>query len=343
MKIALLLDRIDPQAGPDQLDTLVQAQEIGRVLSRLGHQADLVTFDPGRPLVGRRLAAGRVGAIFNLVESVDGRGERIHLAPALLERLGLPFTGSGSEAVRSTTDKLEAKSILKNHGLPTPGWLSGRPGERGGPEAGRSYILKSVWEHGSLGLDEESLIRPESPDQVWEAISARRTAFGGDWFAEAFIQGREFNLSLLSIQGRPVLLPPAEILFTGLPPGQLRIVGYRAKWVEDSVEYRQTPRRFTFGPEDQPLLAELGRLARACWDLFDLRGYARVDFRVDRKGRPWILEVNANPCLAAEAGFVAAAARAGMDQATVVERILTEALVQDRPAAKALAASAGSG
>jgi D-alanine-D-alanine ligase len=105
----------------------------------------------------------------------------------------------------------------------------------------------------------------------------------------------------------------------------LRIVGYRAKWAEESFEYRHTTRRFAKEKDDAHLLNRLREIALECWHVFDLRGWARVDFRVDADGRPWILEVNANPCLAPDAGFAAAVARAGMRSAEAMARILTDA------------------
>ena len=101
------------------------------------------------------------------------------------------------------------------------------------------------------------------------------------------------------------------------------MVGFRAKWQEDSEEYRNTPRRFEFVPGDTPLLAELENLARRCWHLFHLAGYARVDFRVDPDGRPFVLEVNTNPCLSPDAGFAAALDRAGISYNHGIRRILT--------------------
>jgi len=170
---------------------------------------------------------------------------------------------------------------------------------------------------------------------------------------EGYIEGREFNLALLGAPGAPKsvgapgapksvgtpgapksvggargqapqVLPPAEIEFVDYPEGKPRVVGYRAKWVDGSFEYGSTRRRFSFPPEDQPLLAALADRARACWDLFELRGYARVDFRVDEAGRPWILEINANPCIAPDAGFLAAAGRAGVSIDEVVARIIAD-------------------
>ena len=74
--------------------------------------------------------------------------------------------------------------------------------------------------------------------------------------------------------------------------------------------------------EDRELVNRLQEASRRSWALFDLRGYARVDFRVDAGGTPWVLEVNANPCLSPDAGFAAAAERAGISYDRVIARIL---------------------
>ena len=124
----------------------------------------------------------------------------------------------------------------------------------------------------------------------------------------------------------PQVLPLAEIDFSAFPEGKLRIVDYRAKWDDQSFEFHNTPRRFDFAAADQPLLDRLGQLAAACWTSFGLNGYVRVDFRVDSASQPWILEINANPCLSPDAGYAAAVQRAGIGWDQAVERILAAAL-----------------
>jgi D-alanine-D-alanine ligase len=123
------------------------------------------------------------------------------------------------------------------------------------------------------------------------------------------------------------------MLFVDFPDGVPHIVDYAAKWDAASHAYHHTPRRFGLPAEDGPLVAALRALALRAWDLFGLRGYARVDFRVDAAGRPFMLEVNANPCLAPDAGFMAAAAQAGYDASAVIERLTAPA--QAAPAAAA--------
>src|SRR5262249_33644477 len=128
----------------------------------------------------------------------------------------------------------------------------------------------------------------------------------------------------------PDVLPPAEIDFSAFPANKPHLVGYRAKWDPASFEYHHTPRRFDFPDSDSPLLERLAELARASWHLFELRGYARVDFRVDRDGWPWVLEINSNPCLSPDAGFAAALERARIPFAHAVQRILNDAATASR-------------
>jgi D-alanine-D-alanine ligase len=121
------------------------------------------------------------------------------------------------------------------------------------------------------------------------------------------------------------VLPVAEIRFDAFPADKPRIVGYAAKWDADSFEYRNTPRTFSVEPD---LAALVGRLALDCWDVFRLDGYARVDFRVDDRGMPWVLEVNANPCLSPDAGFAAALAAAGIEYQAAIGMLLDDALAR---------------
>jgi len=319
----ILHNQVGPGSPKDELDVLVQAESIGRSLAELRFRVSVVPFSLH---VARALAALRRAAplfVFNLVESVAGDGRLIHLAPALLDHLGLPYTGCGQEAMFTTSNKVLAKRILRQAGLPTPEWLEAAPSAEGRVEAlpPGTYLLKSVWEHASNWFAGDSVVQADGVSGLRQAL-ARKNGGGRGFFAERYVEGREFNLSLLA----GACLPPAEMRFLDYPQGQLRVVDFRAKWEEDSFEYAHTRRGFDFAAADAPLLDELRRLARRCWRAFDLSGYARVDFRVDAQGRPWVLEINANPCLAPDGGFVAAAAQAGLTYTQMVERIAADCL-----------------
>jgi D-alanine-D-alanine ligase len=321
MKIAVIHQAVSPAAGLDEQDVLTQVDCVLTGLAALGHEAVALPVTLNLEAAGRKLAELAPDLVCNLTESLAAKGNLIHLVPALLDSLKIPYTGARTEAMFLTSNKLLAKRWLAAAGLPTPPWLTTQEvrGELQGQEA---WLVKSVWEHASIGLDEDSILPGAGREQLLAEMEARREMLGGACLAEVYIDGREFNLSLLAGEDGPELLPPAEIRFDAYPPGKVRVVGYRSKWEEGSFEFANTPRTFAFAEKDAPLLAHLKELALACWDLFDLAGYARVDFRVDHQGRPWILEVNANPCLSPDAGFFAAARQAGLTFPEVLDRII---------------------
>jgi D-alanine-D-alanine ligase len=296
-RVAVIYGAVAADAAPDEQDVLVEVDTVQQALTGLGFAPVAVPLTLDLEAVRRRLLHLRPAFVFNLVESVEGLGRLIHLAPALYESLGLPYTGAGSEAMYLTSNKPLAKRLLAAAGIATPEGVEPATQGLATPLFAGPYIVAAV-------------------------ARKRQRRFGGEWFAERFIDGREFNLSLLGAPEGVELLPPAEMLFRDYPQGKRRIVDYAAKWHAGSFEFCNTVRRFEFDEADRPLLARLEDVAKACWRLFGLSGYARVDFRVDGEGRPWVLEINVNPCLSPDAGFAAAAARRGLDLAAVLRRII---------------------
>ena len=302
----------------DELDTIVAAKAVASTLKRAGFATRLIVLGPDL-LELDRLRPLRPLAVFNLVDAVKGDGRLAPSVPARLDELGLSFTGCGTSAWLDTLSKISTKERLVQNGRPTPAWSEDVSGLD--PEA--SVIIKPVWEHGSLGLDESSVMRGS---EAAAAIAARNAKWGTDHFAESFIEGREFNLSLLEGPSGVEMLPIAEIVFEGLAVAAPKIVGYDAKWAPYSECYIGTPRRFGLERDEPELAALLKQLALSCWSLFGLSGYARVDFRVDAQSRPFILEVNMNPCLSPDAGFAASAAETGLSYDAMVVRIVESSL-----------------
>jgi D-alanine-D-alanine ligase len=331
MRVVVLYNELTPGSAEAERDVLAQRDHVAKALDHLGHETALAACSLDLQTVRRRLAELQPEAVFNLVESLGRTDRLMPLATMLLDAAGLAYTGSSTAAILATTNKLTAKEALCRAGLPTPEWTGPFPAQRGqttdrdmwdGAQWPERVIIKPVWEHASVGIDDESVVDCRSSTLVREAFQKRAAALGKPCFLERYVDGREFNLSLLA--GR--VLPPAEISFSSFPAGKTRIVGHRAKWDRDSFEYGNTPRRFEFSPADNRLVNQLEELARRCWELFGLQGYARVDFRVDADGRPWILEINVNPCLAPEAGFAAALHEAGIPFEDAIQKILDDAV-----------------
>jgi len=330
MHIPIVHTAVSADSAPDDLDVRVQAEAVFAALKTLGHSVEILPCDLNLAAVKSRLDRIRPHAVFNLVESLDGHMRLIHLFPALLEAMGLPYTGSRAEALWITTHKVMAKERMAGAGLPTPPWVSAetedpRHASAFSPASDmmkNRWILKSLWEHASAGLDEDRIVSVTCPADLSDRLKKTAAETRDACFAEVYIHGREFNLSVLGGPGGPEVLASAEILFEGYAEEKPKIVGYKAKWAPASWEYHHTPRRFEFPDADQPLLGKLNALALSCWKVFQLKGYARIDFRVDTRGRPWILEVNTNPCLSPDAGFAAALKRSGIPFPEAVDRIL---------------------
>jgi D-alanine-D-alanine ligase len=342
MRIAVVYNAVVNESRLDESDVLIQVDAVARALKHLGHRVSSLACSLNLSAVQKRLVKIQPDIVFNLVESLNGQDRLVHFLPALLDSMGIPYTGSKSEALHFTSNKILAKQWMVEAALPTPPWLGPYPPDGPflnkhleaaqaayGAQSGIRWLIKSLWQHASSGLHEDELILGENADRIQSRLPECAAQLGGACFAEAFINGREFNLSLLAQLREPQVLPPAEIVFEGYPADKLRIVGYRAKWEKDSYEYNHTPRCFDFPPQESALLIRLEQMAKKCWQVFGLGGYARVDFRVDAQGQPWILEINTNPCLSPDAGFAAAVQQAGLTFAEAVDRILSNAITRN--------------
>ena len=144
------------------------------------------------------------------------------------------------------------------------------------------------------------------------------------WFIEDFIDGREFNISVLAGKDGPEVLPPAEIVFVDYDENKPRIVDFKAKWETESFEYINTVREFPGEKLNSKLGRNLKEAALECWNLFGLKGYARVDVRTDSNDDVYVIEVNANPCISPDSGFVAATKQAGYPFINVLQRIIND-------------------
>lgn len=324
-KIVILHSDMAPDAGLDELDCLQQADAIASALTSLHYDPVLLPFELNLKHNITRLQSLNPVAVFNIVETLDSKGSLIHFAPAILDMLQIPYTGCPTQAVFQTSNKPLSKKIMCQSGIATPDWVE-QDGFSSTTDFSGSFLIKSSWEHASIGLDATSLIRDTSKIKLLQHMEKRKQKLGGSCYAEAYIEGREFNVALISDKAGVKVLPIAEMLFQDYTPDQLKIVDYKAKWDAESFEYNNTIRTFDFQDEDSRLISSLREISIQCWNIFALRGYARVDFRVDNNGTPWVLEVNTNPCLSPDAGFAAALEQAAIKYHDAIGWIIDSAV-----------------
>lgn len=320
MKIALLFDGLSALGKSADLLILETVEAVEGSLVVEGNEVVRipVNFD-GRWV--ERLRRGKFDLAFNLCECIDGIAAYEPAVISVLELLGVPFTGSSSWTTAFCLRKHVVNALLERSGLPVPRWAVVTPGSTL-PTVGFPAICKPAAEDASVGVEQRSVVRN------MRALATRVDAMHERWdevLVQRFIAGREVNVGIVD----GLVLPIAEVQFDGMPKGMWRIVSYRSKWEtgsdEDLGATPVCPADLT--PQQN---AELKRLALDAWRAVGGEGYARVDMRIDSQGRPWILEVNANPDIAPDAGLARMARVSGMDYAALISGVCEAGLRRQR-------------
>ncbi len=309
---------------------LSQAKAVAAALARAGHVHRVVAVRTLAEVISA-VAHAPEPVVFNLIESLgDAPGAEL-LVPALCAAHGKGCTGGDTPCAALTLDKWRTRAVLQGAGLPVPGGLLVRVGEkvptRGLPRG--PLIVKPVSADASEGIDTHSLC-PGPGVTLRRLVAEIHAKFGQPALVEQFVDGRELNVGLWQRGSEVTVLPIAEIDFSGYGRELPHLVGYRAKWVPGTPEYHGLCRVL---PARLParLAAQVTRLARAAWDACGCSDYARVDFRLSRRGAPFILEVNVDPDISPDAGFSAALKAGGVRYATFVGALVANAAAR-RPA-----------
>lgn len=319
-KVVIFYNQLSPNPTPDEIDVLDQVNLVKDTLLELGYEPFELTMGYNMQPVVDFLKNLKPAFVVNLFESIENRCEFLYFGPALLNSLHIPYTGFPFEALFLTTHKVLTKQGLKQIGVPTPEWYNHETIHLINKE--KLYIVKTIWEEGSLGLDEDCIFKGSDIDFINKFKSNRRS---NAWFVEEYVEGRELNISILGSANGPEVLPPAEIQFIDYPDDKFKIVGYKAKWVEDSYEYNNTPRTFNLESIDEETLKNIKDVCAKTWDHFGGRGYARVDMRLSKDNIPYVLEINGNPCITPWGGYYAAVQNAGYTFKEAFERIIADA------------------
>lgn len=316
MDIIILHNHVEANAPQDVLDIERQAKWIESLLSEHGYRCERLSFDLASLTASAPRLRKKGTVVLNLVDATGGNEVLAYLVPGLLEHLGISYTGCSLASLYLTTDKLLAKQLMGIHGIDTPPWITL---ESSRFQGGR-YLVKPVRDDASIGIDEHSLIDAQSAQPILEEISRRNQSTGKPHYGERYIDGREFTVCLYGENSHPVVMKPYEWVFEGFEErGLPRIFTFAAKWDDTCYAFDHIVDRYNFEAEDQELLDRLVRMALECWHLFGLSGYARIDFRTDETGRPWVLEANGNPSFY---GFYHSAQESGITFISILETII---------------------
>lgn len=330
----LLLSNRDRQELPDEPPLgepapLVRADSVAPVAAsvlatlagtpgvRVAHRS---VFHPSEILAA--IGDYRPSVVFNLCEALGGHSRLEVHAAWLLERQGLPFTGSPYHALRHCLFKFEANQILARAGVRVPATARVDSPDRL-PRVVFPVIVKPEREDGSTGIEGNAVVHDVRAlrDRVAELVETLEQPA----VVQRYIAGREIAVSLLGWPA-PRVLPPGEIHFGGLPLDHPHILTFSAKWVPDSLAWSAISSvPAVLRPPELRRVAAIGRRA---FEVLGLRDYGRVDVRLDDRGQPYVIDVNPNCDISDDGGFGLASARAGLGAGRYVWEILRCALMR---------------
>ncbi|MBN1690622.1 MAG: ATP-grasp domain-containing protein [Dehalococcoidia bacterium] len=300
---------------------LEEVVAVKNALISRGHSIEKVPLRPPLDTVPRILRNIEADVVFNLFEGFEDQPHSEPVVARMMEEIGLTFTGNPSSALDLTLDKANFKKVLQNAGIDTPDYMVLTPATVHDFHLRFPCIVKPKDEDASHGLLPENVV--SDMEQLKEQVVRISSRFRGCALVEEFIDGREFNASIL---GNSVheLIEISEIVYT-LPPGLPRMLTFDSKWYEETDYYINTAVSCP-AEVDGDLRERIAKTVLAACRAAGCRGYARVDMRQDLDGSIKVLEVNANPDITPELGIALQADVRGMTYADLIQKIVDLAL-----------------
>jgi D-alanine-D-alanine ligase len=310
-----------------------QVGEIQGILKQRFEQVECLPFSRNFARALRRILQLEPDIILNFVEALAGDVNfESHIAGAF-EILDIEFTGNRALTLGNCLDKLKTKQILRALGVRTPRHFLARCGRfpaEADVKLKYPLILKLNKEDASIGISENSVVRDFAGLQAQLDLMFR--SFRQDVLVEECLPGRELSAAVLGDR----VLPLSEISYRGLPEGLPRIVTYEAKWAPSSDYYRGTV-PVCPAEVDDDLRALIEKKALAAFSALDCRDYARIDFRLSKRDIPHVIDVNPNPDLSPDAGFIRSASHAGIGYEEVLFTLVEFALQRSSASARPVA------
>lgn len=308
----------DEQVAPfkTEYDVCASLRNMGHTVWPVGIGSDLA-------VIKNAVDALNPDLIFNLLEEFAGVGVFDAHVVSYLEMIRLPYTGCNPRGLMLAHNKAVSKMICRYHRIPVPAFHVfplGRPTTRIRRPKRLQFplIVKSLTEEGSIGISQASVVHDD--DKLTERVRFIHRQLQTDALVERYIDGRELYVGVLG-NDRLQTLPLWEVHFADLREGAPKIATSKIKWDE---KYQKKIGLTTGPARDLPgkLAAELPKLAKRVYRALQLSGYARLDFRLDAAGKPYLLEANPNPQLMYGEDFAESAEHGGIDYEPLLRKIL---------------------
>jgi len=296
-------------------------EAVQKALTESGHPVVLLPLLPPLESARKSLKCLEADLVFNLFEGFDDCPETEVTVANFLSELGFTYTGCPGNALSLGLDKAKTKTRLAATGIDTPRYQLLGPKTISLFHLNYPCIVKPCAEDGSNGISQESVVHDFA--SLEKQVTTVNDRFGRRALVEEFIDGREFNITVLGTS-EPKALPVSEIVYS-LPPETPRILSFSAKWDPQSIYFKNT-KAVCPAEIDSELRERICQTALIAFRLLGSRGYARVDFRLNSEDQLKVIEVNPNPDISPDAGAALQAQAARMTYNQFIEQIVQLAL-----------------
>lgn len=307
----------------DKTTPMEEFDYIAKKLENVGFNAHTLNIRDNLELMLAHLKKEKPDVIFNFVE-IYKENSRLEMNIAgLYELLGIPYTGAPALALANCQNKILAKRLLSSGGIRIPHfYIVYAKAARYVHNLNFPLLVKPAFEDASVGIENDSIVN--NSKQLRKRIEHVLKYFQQPVLIEEFIEGRELNVAVMGDR-RLRVLPISEIDFSTMPEHLHNIVSYQAKWDPHHESYHKT---IPICPAPLPKNIEkrAKEIAFKAFKVMGCRDYARVDMRLAKNSKLYVLEVNPNPDITEGAGFMRSAEHAGMTYAQALKRIVKYAL-----------------
>ncbi len=300
-----------------------QTQELVGELTALGHTVRTVEFwkDVRRAL---RDFDPNKWIIFNWVEGIEDEVGGDARICEDLQSLGFTFTGNPPDTLRLSVQKGKVKKVLDRWHIPTPAGREFASGDEVKTWSAWPAIVKPVSQHCSAGVTREAVVH--DLDSLRARVQHVREVYKESSLVEQFIAGREINVGIWG-NGRPRLLPLREIDFSQMPNPLHQMVTWDSKWVPTSEDWNKMPVMTDVQVSDT-LRAKLEEITIKTYRVFGCRDYARIDYRIDKDENAYVVDVNPNPDITSDGGFIGGCRMLGYSYGEAVSNIISMAVTR---------------
>jgi D-alanine-D-alanine ligase len=317
LKEALLVDWGQPEDALEEYDSLETVEAIAGALEAQGHS--VFRLGGGREFLTNILQE-KIDLVFNIAEGLGNYRSREAQVPAVLEMLGVPYTGSDAQCLAICLDKPLTKKIVAASGIRTPRWhvitSSGELTKIAWGDFPFPAFVKPAHEGSSKGIRFGS--RVENIKQMAEMVTALLERYQQSAMVEEFIAGDEVTVGVVGNRP-PTVLGVMRVLPKKARSCFVYSLEVKREW-EQMVDY-ECPAQLETG-----ILREIVDSSLKVFEVLGCRDFARLDFRLGSEGLPYFLEMNPLPGLSLSSDLPIMACKMGWSYDHLISAILSAAL-----------------